>query len=174
MNKTRFFWEGRKRKREREWGRGRRQETAIQEAQIRPLGWKDPLEKGMVTHSSILAWEIPWTEEPSRLQFMGSQRVQHDWLTKPSHSGLRRVSSELPVRPTESVIKLLSFCFKLCTLLNACCVMPGLASSPDFQLYSAQREGSLDRNGSLEKEKRLSPPHLLPVSFHSSISLLHQ
>ena len=41
-------------------------------------GWEDPLEKGMATHSSILAWEIPWTEEPGRLQSMGSQRVRHD------------------------------------------------------------------------------------------------
>ena len=41
-------------------------------------GWEDPLEKGMATHSSILAWEIPWTEEPGRLQSMGSQRVRQD------------------------------------------------------------------------------------------------
>ena len=44
-------------------------------------GWEDPLEKEMATHSSILAWEIPWTEEPGRLQSMGSQRVRHDWAT---------------------------------------------------------------------------------------------
>ena len=42
------------------------------------LGQKDPLEKEMATHSSTLAWKIPWTEEPGRLQFMGSQRVGHD------------------------------------------------------------------------------------------------
>ena len=41
-------------------------------------GWEDPLEKGMATPSSILAWEIPWTEEPSRLQSMGSQKMGHD------------------------------------------------------------------------------------------------
>ena len=41
-------------------------------------GWGDPLEKGMATHSSILAWRIPWTEEPGRLQSMGSQSVGHD------------------------------------------------------------------------------------------------
>ena len=45
---------------------------------IRSLGWEDPLEKGMATHSSILTWIIPWTEEPSGLQSMGSQRVGHD------------------------------------------------------------------------------------------------
>ena len=44
---------------------------AVQEAQVRSLGWEDPLEQGMATHSSISAWRIPWTEEPGRLQFMG-------------------------------------------------------------------------------------------------------
>ena len=46
------------------------------------LGGEDPLEEGMATHSSILAWRIPWTEEPGGLQSMGSQRVGHDWATK--------------------------------------------------------------------------------------------
>ena len=45
---------------------------------VQSLGWEDPLEKGMATHSSILAWRIPWTEEPGRLQSMGLQRVRHD------------------------------------------------------------------------------------------------
>ena len=48
------------------------------ETQIRSLGQEDPLEKEMVTHSSILAWRIPWMEKPGRLQTMGSQRVGHD------------------------------------------------------------------------------------------------
>ena len=48
------------------------------ESQVRSLGQEDPLEGGMATHSSILAWRIPWTEEPGRLQSMGSQRVGHD------------------------------------------------------------------------------------------------
>ena len=51
---------------------------AMQENQVQSLGWKDPLEKGMTTHSSILVWRIPWTEEPGRLQSMGSLRVGHD------------------------------------------------------------------------------------------------
>ena len=46
---------------------------AMQETQVLSLGWEDPLEKGVATHSSILAWEIPWTEEPGALQPMGSQ-----------------------------------------------------------------------------------------------------
>ena len=51
---------------------------AMQETQVRSLGWEDPLEKEMATHSSILAWRIPWTEEPGGLQPIGSQRVGHD------------------------------------------------------------------------------------------------
>ena len=51
---------------------------AMQETWVRSLGWEDPLEKGMATHSSILAWRIPWTEEPGGLQSMGSQRVAHN------------------------------------------------------------------------------------------------
>ena len=51
---------------------------AMQETCVRSLGWEDPLEKEMATHSSILAWRIPWTEEPGGLQFTGSQRVGHD------------------------------------------------------------------------------------------------
>ena len=51
---------------------------AMQETQFRCLGWEDPLEQGMATHSSILAWEITWTEEPGGLSSMGSHRVRHD------------------------------------------------------------------------------------------------
>ena len=51
---------------------------AMQETWVQSLGGEDPLEKGMATHSSILAWKIPWTEEPGGLQSTGSQRVGHD------------------------------------------------------------------------------------------------
>ena len=51
---------------------------AMWETWIRSLGWEDPLEEGMATHSSILAWRIPWTEEPGKLQSMLWQRVGHD------------------------------------------------------------------------------------------------
>ena len=51
---------------------------AMHEIWIRSLGWEDPLEEGMATHSSLLAWRILWTEEPGRLQSMGSQRAGHD------------------------------------------------------------------------------------------------
>ena len=51
---------------------------AVQETWVQSLGWEDPLGKGTAPHSGILAWRIPWTEEPRRLQSMGSQRVAHD------------------------------------------------------------------------------------------------
>ena len=58
----------------------------MREAWVRSLGREDPLEKEIATHSSILAWRIPWTEEPGRLQSTGSQRVGHDWATSLSLS----------------------------------------------------------------------------------------
>ena len=54
----------------------------MQETQVGSPSWEDPLEKEIATHSSILAWKIPWTEEPGGLQCMGSQRVKHDLVTK--------------------------------------------------------------------------------------------
>ena len=50
----------------------------LQEMQVQSLGQKDPLEEGMATHSSLLAWRIPWTEEPGRLQSIRSHKVRHD------------------------------------------------------------------------------------------------
>ena len=50
----------------------------LQETGVQSLGWEDPLEEGMATHSSILVWEIPWTEEPGGLQSIGLQRIRHD------------------------------------------------------------------------------------------------
>jgi len=54
----------------------------MQETQVWSLGQEDLLEEEMATHFSILSWEIPWTEEPGRLQVLGSQRVRHDWVAK--------------------------------------------------------------------------------------------
>ena len=61
---------------------------AMWETWVQSLGPEDPLEKEMATHSSTLAWKIPWTEEPGRLQSMGSQRVRHNWATSLSLSSL--------------------------------------------------------------------------------------
>ena len=54
----------------------------MQETQVQFLGQEDPLEKGMATHASILAWRIPWTKESSGLQYMGSQKVGHNGATE--------------------------------------------------------------------------------------------
>ena len=63
---------------------------AMPETRVPSLGWEDPLEKGMATHSNILAWEIPWSEEPAGLQSMGLQRVdlatEHACCWKPDFS----------------------------------------------------------------------------------------
>ena len=56
---------------------------AVQETQVRSLGWEDPLENGMATHSSILAWEILWTEQPAGYSPLGHKRVRYDLATKP-------------------------------------------------------------------------------------------
>ena len=61
--------------------------AAVQETQVQYLGGEDPLEKGMATHSSILAWRIPWTEEPGELQSIQLERVGHDWLTNTFSEG---------------------------------------------------------------------------------------
>ena len=55
---------------------------AVQETRVQFLGWEDPLEKEMATHSSTLAWEIPWTEEPGGLRSWGQKRVKHNVVTK--------------------------------------------------------------------------------------------
>ena len=60
----------------------------MQETQDGSLSWEDPLEKEVATHSRILAWEIPWTEEPGGLQSVVSQRVRHDLATKHHQFGL--------------------------------------------------------------------------------------
>ena len=72
------------------------------ETQVRSLGWEDPLEKEMAIHSSILAWRIPWTEKPSRLQSTGSQRVGHDWAASP----YLLFFSQLFVRPQTTTLPL--------------------------------------------------------------------
>ena len=68
---------------------------AVQEIRIQSLGWEDPLEKEMETHSSIVAWRFPWREEPGRLQSTGSQRVGYDWLVNTQRSFSSTISYPL-------------------------------------------------------------------------------
>ena len=72
---------------------GKRSPPATRETWIQSLGWEDPLEEGMATHSSILAWRIPWMEQPGGLQSMGSQRVGQDWAQHSHHSTKRVISN---------------------------------------------------------------------------------
>ena len=77
----------------------------MRETWVQSLGWEDPLEEGMATYSSILARRIPWTEETGGLQFMGSQRVGHNWVTNTftvSQSLLRFMSNELMMLSNQS------------------------------------------------------------------------
>ena len=81
----------------------------MQEIRVRSLGLEDPLEKGMAIYSSILAWEIPWTEEPGALQSMGSQRVRQDLETEqqiliPNNTWLRFQLLLLHDKPPENSV----------------------------------------------------------------------
>ena len=78
---------------------------AMRETCVQSLGWEDPLEEGMATHSSILAWRIPWTEQPGGLQSMGSQRVGHNWSDLEPHS-----TEYLCVKATEYVYNIYKVC----------------------------------------------------------------
>ena len=78
---------------------GKESACNLQDTQVRSLGREDALEEGMTTYSSILAWRVPWTEEPRGLQSMGSQRVHHDILY---YTKCRYICPNLPVPPTPS------------------------------------------------------------------------
>ena len=102
---------------------------AMQETWVRSLGWEDPLEKGMATHSSILAWRILWTEEPGGLQSMGSERVRQDWVI--THTldtfiwlpAYHQLASYNYHQVTQLSFLLVVITFKICSLSN-------------FQVYS--------------------------------------
>ena len=105
---------------------------AMQETWVWPLGQEDPLEKEMVTHSSILAWTIPWTEEPGRLQSMGSHRVGHHLAPKPPpnltvDSGLWHLlqpwSSHQPCEPGWVRVDQLRTLNKLAQVIELMCVV---------------------------------------------------
>ena len=88
----------------------------IQETQVQSLGWEDPLEKGMVTHSSILSWRIPWTEEPGGPQSMQSKRVGHHWEMNtrtclPTQVSLWQISKIGAIVPSMSVCVIFTIWF---------------------------------------------------------------
>ena len=100
---------------------------AMWETWVRSLCWEDPLEEGMATHSSILAWRIPWTEEPGGVQSMGSQRVRHNRVTKHTNHDLlrdwdRKIQElsilSIPWRPSESSLTSASLSLSIHSLLS--------------------------------------------------------
>ena len=106
---------------------------AVQESGVRFLCWEDPLEKGMATHSSILARRIPWAEEPGGLQSMGLQRVRHDWVTN-THTYAHRLTESFGGinRQLEGPLKWLSGKEPACSAGDAGDVglIPGLGRAP--------------------------------------------
>ena len=83
-----------------------KESAAMQETWVQSMEWEDFLEKGMETHSSILAWRIPWTEEPDGLQSMGSQRVERDWA-----ANIIAIGRTCPLRRALSISKSGRKCF---------------------------------------------------------------
>ena len=77
---------------------------AVQQTQVQSLDWEDLLEKGMASHSSILAWRIPWTEDPGKLQSMGSQRVGHDWANNTTTSDAMNKKSVGMARTAQDMV----------------------------------------------------------------------
>ena len=87
---------------------------AVQETWVWSLGQEVPLAKGMATHSSILAWRIPWTEEPGRIQFMWSQRVRYNWATNTLTFKISMLHYIVCVAAAAAAAKLLQPCLTLC------------------------------------------------------------
>ena len=102
----------------------------MQETQVPSLGWKDPLEEEMATHSSILAWIILWTEEPGGIQSTGSQRVRHDLTTKHNNKETLQVAN---CTSLDSVTWFKSFCLWVEGQKHL------TANSGPWSLYSSQQ-----------------------------------
>ena len=121
--------------------------SAMQETRVRSLGREDPLEKEMTTHSSTLAWKIPWTEEPGRLQSMGSQRVRHDWAMSLSLSYTQYISQLLYPSICWWILRLLpclSYCKSYCyEHWNACMFSFSSDIYPDFLILDKTRSNQM-------------------------------
>ena len=119
---------------------------AMPETLVQSLGWEDPMEKEMATDSSIFVWKIPWTEEPGRLQSMGSQRAGHDWATSLSLSACHCVNMCVCVcvRVCVSVCVCLSS-FHLMATINNAVMNTGVHIS--FQISVFIIFGYIPRNG---------------------------
>ena len=96
------------------WLSGKRICLPMQESRVQSLGWEDPLQEEMATHSNFLALEILWTEEPDGLQSMGWQRIRHDWATEHAHTHacilMSRIRFDLAMNPSLHLIQWFSKC----------------------------------------------------------------
>ena len=100
---------------------------AMRETRVRSVAWEDPLEKETATNSSTLAWKIPWTKEPCRLQSVGSQRVRHNWVTSLHFLHVQK-QLMLPNLMTLRVLLHKSGCFSISPLLAWDPAFPNLLS----------------------------------------------
>ena len=125
------------------------------ETRVGSLGGEDPLEKEMATHSSTLAWKIPWTEEPRRLPSMGSQRVRHNWVT------------------SLSLYSLLQEGYGLIIFAHPGLVRPTLGSSPQDRDQIPGLEDSEGDSGGSPRHPALWPGHGQPyLGAQSSVKSL--
>ena len=110
---------------------------AMQETWVWSLGQEDPMEKEIATHSSILAWRTPWTEEPVRVQSMGSQRVRHEWAC--TSLNLLSVAFMLCFLFSLLLVLFLSptLCFKFCWSFHfpLCSPLPRFSNSLDWKIW---------------------------------------
>ena len=129
----------------------------IWETQVQSSGWEDSLEKGMAIHSSILAWRIPWREEPGGLQSMGSHRVGPNWATKTSRTWTCPWPADVSSRPLLSERHAWSEEF---------------LSQESRLCFHRDRSGSLERSGCLREHglHRLKPTELKPPQEFCSVT----
>ena len=140
----------------------------MQETQVQSLGWEGPLEKGMATHSNILAWRILWTEEPVyRLQAMGSQRVGHDWATNTSTSTLNYTPFGKSSHPLGHALpswrQLASYCLPTPTLQEEEGLEP-----PDRRVVSSRPSRLSQWHLSVFPRPQSHPSHCAVSAFHIS------
>ena len=107
------------------------------ETQVQSQGWEDPLEKEMITLSSILAWRIPWTVKPGRLQSMGSHRVRYDWSNLAAATRQNQMPNSLEIR----TIRITLGCAKPSFLRKPAIKLVGLFENP-YLFWVEQRGGN--------------------------------
>ena len=139
---------------------------ALGETWVRSLSREDPLEKGMAAHSNMLAWRIPWTEEPGKLQSMGSQRVGHDWETSTT---IIITTTTKTMKHQHWILCLILFPVSLaCVRAKSYQSCPALCDPMDYSLPGSSVHGILRQeywSGLPQSDRLLFTSVLLPVSL---------